>query len=93
MAVEKLAEGYGLIEGPVWVPDRGLLFSDVLGGGVFCLDAEGAVTTVFEHRRGIGGMSLHVDGGMVISNRDDLAERLKWFTDKGNPRQPIYAHN
>ncbi|MBV7332547.1 DegT/DnrJ/EryC1/StrS family aminotransferase [Chloroflexi bacterium TSY] len=33
------------------------------------------------------------DGGMVISNRDDLAERLKWFTDKGNPRQPVYEHN
>jgi perosamine synthetase len=32
------------------------------------------------------------DGGMVISNRDDLAERLKWFTDKGNPRQPVYEH-
>lgn len=32
------------------------------------------------------------DGGMVISNRDDLAHRLKWFTDKGNPRQPVYEH-
>ena len=32
------------------------------------------------------------DGGMVISNRDDLAERLKWFADKGNPRHPIYEH-
>ena len=31
--MEALAEGYGLIEGPVWVPDRGLMFSDVLGGG------------------------------------------------------------
>ena len=48
--MEALARGYGLIEGPVWDPDRGLLFSDVLGGGVFCLDARGAVTTVFEHR-------------------------------------------
>ena len=33
------------------------------------------------------------DGGMVITNRDDLADRLKWFTDKGNPRQPVYEHN
>jgi dTDP-4-amino-4,6-dideoxygalactose transaminase len=30
---------------------------------------------------------------MVITNRDDLADRLKWFTDKGNPRQPVYEHN
>jgi dTDP-4-amino-4,6-dideoxygalactose transaminase len=33
------------------------------------------------------------DGGMVITNRDDLSERLKWFADKGNPRQPVYEHN
>ncbi|MCX6049176.1 MAG: DegT/DnrJ/EryC1/StrS family aminotransferase [Chloroflexi bacterium] len=33
------------------------------------------------------------DGGMVITNRDDFAERLKWFADKGNPRQPVYEHN
>ena len=32
------------------------------------------------------------DGGMVISNRDDLAHRLKWFADKGNPRSPVYEH-
>ncbi len=32
------------------------------------------------------------DGGMVVTNRDDLSERLKWFTDKGNPRQPVYEH-
>lgn len=33
------------------------------------------------------------DGGMVITNREDLADRLKWFADKGNPRQPVYEHN
>jgi len=35
--MEPLTEGYGLIEGPVWDPERGLLFSDVLFGGVFAL--------------------------------------------------------
>ena len=67
---EALVRGYGLIEGPVWDPDRGLLFSDVLGGGVYCLDASGQVSTVFEHRRGIGGMALHQDGGLVVSGRN-----------------------
>ena len=56
--MEKCAEGYGLIEGPVWDSERGLLFSDVLFGGVFCLELDGAVASVFEHRRGIGGMAL-----------------------------------
>lgn len=68
--MEKCAEGYGLIEGPVWDPDRGLLFSDVLFGGVFCLSAEGTVSTVFEHRRGIGGMALHEAGGLIVSGRN-----------------------
>ncbi len=68
--MEQLAHGYGLIEGPVWVPGRGLLFSDVHGGGVYCLDARGVVTTVFPHRRGIGGMALHENGGMVVGGRN-----------------------
>ena len=68
--MEQLAHGYGLIEGPVWVPGRGLLFSDVHGGGVYCLDAHGVVTTVFPHRRGIGGMALHENGGMVVGGRN-----------------------
>ena len=69
--MEKLVDGYGLIEGPVWDPERGLLFSDVIFGGVFCLDTAGQhVSTIFEHRRGIGGMSLHADGGLVVSGRN-----------------------
>jgi len=68
--METLATGYGLIEGPLWVADRGLLFSDVLNGGVFCIDPFGAVTTVFEHRRGIGGMALHEANGLVVSGRN-----------------------
>ena len=68
--MEAITEGYGLIEGPVWVPGRGLMFSDVLFGGVFCLDEQGGVTEVFAHRRGIGGMSLHEAGGLVISGRN-----------------------
>ncbi|MCB1694324.1 MAG: SMP-30/gluconolactonase/LRE family protein, partial [Pseudomonadales bacterium] len=68
--MEKLAEGYGLIEGPLWDPARGLIFSDVLFGGVYCLGHDGNVSVVFEHRRGIGGMSAHVQGGLVVSGRN-----------------------
>ena len=70
MKVDLLCRGYGLIEGPVWDPARGLYFSDVLGGGVFLVDRKGVVSTVFEHRRGIGGMALHVAGGLVVSGRN-----------------------
>ncbi len=68
--METLARGYGLVEGPLWVPGRGLMFSDVLNGGVFCLDPGGNVGSVFEHRRGIGGMALHEAGGLVVSGRN-----------------------
>ena len=68
--MEQLAQGYGLIEGPVWEDGKGLLFSDVLFGGVFRLTLEGAVETVFEHRRGIGGMALHEAGGLIVSGRN-----------------------
>lgn len=65
-----LTEGYGLIEGPVWVTGRGLLFSDVLFGGVYCLAEDGTVSEVFPHRKGIGGMAEHVAGGMIVSGRN-----------------------
>ncbi|MEM8767821.1 MAG: SMP-30/gluconolactonase/LRE family protein [Pseudomonadota bacterium] len=67
---EALLRGYGLIEGPVWDPARGLVFSDVLGGGVYCLGEDGSVSTIFEHRKGIGGMALHSAGGLVVSGRN-----------------------
>jgi len=68
--LETLATGYTLIEGPVWDPAGGLLYSDVHDGGVFRLDASGAVTTVIEHRRGIGGIALHELGGLVVGGRN-----------------------
>lgn len=67
--MEKLTQGYGLIEGPVWFENK-LFFSDVLGGGVFALDQGGKVETVFGHRRGIGGMAVHEAGGLIVSGRN-----------------------
>jgi gluconolactonase len=68
--METLATGYTLIEGPTWDPARGLLFSDVHEGGVYCIAPSGARTTVVEHRRGIGGIVLHQRGGLVIGGRN-----------------------
>ncbi|MDF1719501.1 MAG: SMP-30/gluconolactonase/LRE family protein [Minwuia sp.] len=68
--MEKIVTGYGLIEGPLWMDGRGLLFSDVLNGGVFALGRDGRVSTVLEHRKGIGGMAAHQDGGIVVGGRN-----------------------
>ena len=67
--METLTEGYGLIEAPVWDGDR-LLFSDVVFGGVFSVTSDGDTSVVFEHRKGIGGMSLHAEGGWIVSGRN-----------------------
>ena len=70
MAFETLASGYVLVEGPTADAEGGLVFSDVLGGGVYRLGADGGVTTLVPTRRGVGGIALHADGGVVLSGRD-----------------------
>jgi len=73
--MERVATGYGLIEGPVWDPKRGLYFSDVMNGGVHLLDRSGKVSLAVPKRRGIGGMALHASGGLVVGGRD-----IAWVT-------------
>jgi len=68
--MEAVATGYGLIEGPVWDAAKGLYFSDVLNGGVSLLDLHGKISVAVPKRRGIGGMALHVAGGLVVGGRD-----------------------
>jgi gluconolactonase len=70
MEWEVVARGYGLAEAPTIDTDGSLVFSDVLGGGVYRLDASGAVSTVVPKRRGVGGIAIHADGGLVCSGRD-----------------------
>ncbi len=68
--LETLAYGYGLIEGPRVDADDNLYFSDVHNGGVFRRSPDGAIETVVPKRRGVGGIALHADGGVVISGRN-----------------------
>jgi gluconolactonase len=68
--VEVLASGYGLLEAPTVDDDGSVYFSDVLGGGVHRWSQAGSVEVVIPKRRGIGGMCLHADGGLVVSGRD-----------------------
>jgi xylono-1,5-lactonase len=70
MPFETLASGYGLIEGPRVDADDNLFFSDVTNGGIYRRSPDGEVTTVVPKRRGVGGIALHADGGLVISGRN-----------------------
>src|SRR6516165_6572316 len=70
MTVETLAFGYSLIEGPRLDADGALYFSDVHNGGIRRLSADGSIDVVVPKRRGVGGISLHADGGIVISGKN-----------------------
>jgi len=70
MKFETLATGYGLIEGPRVDGAGNLYFSDVTNGGVFCRRPDGTIDTVVPKRRGVGGIALHADGGLVISGKN-----------------------
>jgi xylono-1,5-lactonase len=82
--MEKLAEGFEVIEAPVWDPARGLLFSDAIKGGVFQMTPDGTVTQIIHHRRGIGGIALHQDGSLIVSGRNVARKRLD-VEDGGGP--------
>ncbi len=70
MEFEALVWGYGLVEGPRVDARGNLYFSDVLNGGVYVLDPSGSVRTVVPKRRGVGGIALHADAGLVISGKN-----------------------
>ena len=69
-SVETLATGYGLVEGLRVDAHGQLYFSDVVRGGVYRRSARGEIDTVVPKRRGVGGIVLHADGGVVVTGRN-----------------------
>ncbi|MGE0153490.1 MAG: SMP-30/gluconolactonase/LRE family protein [Reyranellaceae bacterium] len=67
---ELISSGNGLVEAPVWHPDLGLIAAETTGGGVWTFNKGQPKTMVLPHRRGIGGMVRHADGGLVVSGRN-----------------------
>ena len=59
-----------LVEGPRVDSEDNLYFSDVHNGGVHRRRPDGTIETVVPKRRGVGGIALHADGGLVISGRN-----------------------
>ncbi len=68
--LELLSSGWGLIEGPRVDAHDNFYFSDVPNGGVRKLKPDGEIELVVPKRRGVGGMVLHADGGLVVSGRN-----------------------
>jgi len=68
--LKTLVYGYGLLEGPRVDANDNLYFSDVPNGGVYRRSPSGEVSTVIPRRRGVGGIALHADGGVVVSGKN-----------------------
>jgi gluconolactonase len=68
--MEQLLSGYVFPEAPRLDAAGHLYFSDIIGGGVHRLGPDGSIETVIPKRRGVGGLVLHADGGLVVSGRD-----------------------
>jgi len=74
--LELIASGFGLLEGPVWHAQLGVLVADVENGGVRAYRPGASPELVVPHRRGIGGMALHANGGLVVGGRNIAFKRL-----------------
>jgi gluconolactonase len=64
-----LERPHSLLEGPRITADGGLVYSDVIAGGVWCCTPSGTIEELVPRRRGIGGIVGHADGGWVLSGR------------------------
>ena len=69
-----LTSGHGLLEAARWYPATGLVFSDMYNGGVFTLNGS-APAVLIPHRKGIGGLVGHADGGFVLAGRNVAHKR------------------
>jgi sugar lactone lactonase YvrE len=61
------ASGFVSLEGPVVDALGDLYVADLRAGGVFCVHPDGTHDLVVPDRRGVGGISLHAAGGLVVS--------------------------
>ena len=67
---EILASGFGLIEGPRVDDQNRLCFSDVTNGGVYRRSPDGDIETLIPKRRGVGGIAINQNNGIVCSGRN-----------------------
>ena len=65
----RLVGGHVLVEGPRDDGEGGVLFSDVVSGGVWRWTGGRRATAVLEGRRGIGGLMPRAKGGLVVTGR------------------------
>ena len=78
--IEKVADGFGFTEGPVWDGrTSSLLFSDLPGNVVYRYTPADRKTAVFMHQAGFQGADAWRWGGMNDNGRDEHDPRFEEF--------------
>lgn len=77
MEFARLVGGHVLVEGPRADVQGGVLFADVVAGGVWRWTGGKRASAVLEGRRGIGGLVPHAKGGIVVTGRDVIVVGLR----------------
>jgi sugar lactone lactonase YvrE len=68
--MQRVASGFGLLEGARWYPQYGLVFSDMTDGGLYSLVPDSEPILQIAYRKGIGGLVAHELGGFVVAGRN-----------------------
>lgn len=68
--ITPIAEGFQFTEGPLWLPEGGLLFQDLKASKTFRWDPSGTVRMVREHTRGANGQTLDPTGRVIFCEQD-----------------------
>ncbi len=66
VTLEQVATGFRFLEGPVWHPaDRTLIFSDIMGNGLFCKDSEDNISIFRENSYLANGNTYDLSGRLL----------------------------
>jgi gluconolactonase len=65
--LEKIAEGFQFVEGPVWVDGVGLLFSDIPANTVYQWTAEGGAVPYLNPSGNSNGLALDMQGRLLLA--------------------------
>ncbi|OQA41989.1 MAG: Gluconolactonase precursor [Chloroflexi bacterium ADurb.Bin325] len=92
---ERIATGFQFVEGPVWLPDGFLLFSDIPASRIYKLTPEGAVSVWREPSNHSNGLTLDRQGRLLAcehgSRRVSVADIVDGQDGGARPLAAMYG--
>lgn len=64
--VEKIAEGFSFVEGPVWVNNLGLLFSDIPQNKIYLFSVDSTISEYIYPSGNSNGLALDLNGNLLL---------------------------